>query len=244
MTGHPSPRFQLVVFDVAGTTVLDGDLVVDCMQAVLDDRVIVTARDVRDVMGLPKPLAIRQLLSTHGTLRGDALQQAVEETHAKFRSALIASYQRDAAIAPAPDVLRVLSALRRADIRVVLDTGFSRDILESILSRLGWVESGATDFSIASDEVEPGRPHPDMIYRAMSLVNVAEPLLVVKVGDTPADVMQELAAGCGLVVGVTYGTHSRTQLEREGVRDDRPPAGSPAAAWRRRDMSVGTRRRH
>jgi hypothetical protein len=28
---------------------------------------------------------------------------------------------------------------------------------------------------------------------------------------------QGLAAGCGLVVGVTYGTHTREQLDRPGV---------------------------
>src|SRR5580765_1629610 len=74
MNRQPS-RFRLVVFDVAGTTVLDGDLVVECMQAALGDRVNVPRQDVRDVMGLPKPLAIKHLLSSHGNLSGDALQQ-------------------------------------------------------------------------------------------------------------------------------------------------------------------------
>jgi len=223
MNRQPS-RFRLVVFDVAGTTVLDGDLVVESMQAALGDRVNVTTQDVRDVMGLPKPLAIRHLLSSHGTLSGDAMPQAVEEIHGRFRTGLIASYQKDGAITPAPGALRVFSALRKEGIRVVLDTGFSRDILEPILTQLDWVEGRAIDFSIASDEVERGRPHPDMIYRAMSLVGVTEPATVVKVGDTPADLLQGLAAGCGMVVGVTYGTHSRTQLEREGVQTiDRLP---------------------
>ena len=36
--------------------------------------------------------------------------------------------------------------------------------------------------------------------------------LVAKVGDTPADLRQGAAAGCGLVVGVTSGSHSRRQL--------------------------------
>ena len=126
----------------------------------------------------------------------------------QFREALIARYQEAGAIAPAPGALRVFSALRNAGIRVALDTGFSRDILDTILTQLGWAD-GTIDCSIASDEVERGRPHPDMIFRAMRLLGVTDPSQVAKVGDTPADVMQGLSAGCGLVVGVTCGTHSR-----------------------------------
>jgi len=51
----------------------------------------------------------------------------------------------------------------------------------------------------------------------MALVGVEDPALVAKIGDTPSDLMQGLSAGCGLVVGVTYGTHTREQLQRPGV---------------------------
>jgi phosphoglycolate phosphatase-like HAD superfamily hydrolase len=34
-----------------------------------------------------------------------------------------------------------------------------------------------------------------------------------KVGDTPADLQEGQNAGCGLIVGVTQGTHTRQQLE-------------------------------
>ena len=74
------------------------------------------------------------------------------------------------------------------------------------------------DFSVASDEVERGRPHPDLIYRAMSLAHVTEPALVAKIGDTPSDIEEGLAAGCGLVVGVTYGTHTADELNGPGVQ--------------------------
>nr|MCU0317142.1 hypothetical protein [Fimbriimonadaceae bacterium] len=35
---------------------------------------------------------------------------------------------------------------------------------------------------------------------------------VAKIGDTPSDLMEGSAAGCGLVIGVTNGTHSEGQL--------------------------------
>ena len=216
MTGHPGVRFKLAVFDVAGTTMLDGDGVLECLREVLEDRTSVSSRDVLEVMGLPKPLAIRHVLSLSGTLQGEALDAAVDEAHREFRMAMIERY-RHGSIAPAEGAEGVFATLQNAGVRVVLDTGFSRDILDTVLDRLGWAEGSTVDFSIASDEVERGRPHPDLIYRAMALADVAEPGMVVKIGDTPSDVEQGLAARCGLVVGVTYGTHTREQLDRPGV---------------------------
>jgi phosphonatase-like hydrolase len=210
--------FRLAVFDVAGTTVIDGDAVVACLHEVLEARVSVSPEEVVNVMGLPKPVAIRHLLSSHSTLDGDALDAAVEAAHGAFRVALIDRYREDGSIAPAEGAARVFAALREAGVRVALDTGFSRDILDTVLTQVGWAEGMTVDFSIASDEVERGRPHPDMIRRAMAFVQLADAAAVVKIGDTPSDLMQGLAAECGLVVGVTYGTHTREQLDRPGVQ--------------------------
>ena len=48
----------------------------------------------------------------------------------------------------------------------------------------------------------------------MQLTGIVDPEEVAKIGDTPADIEEGRAAGCGLVVGVTYGTHSRIELAR------------------------------
>jgi phosphoglycolate phosphatase-like HAD superfamily hydrolase len=85
----------------------------------------------------------------------------------------------------------VFASRRRAGIRVALDTGFSRDIL-NVLDRVGWREGDTFDISIASDEVHRGRPHPDLTHRAMARAGVLEPESVVNVGDTPADLVFEL----------------------------------------------------
>jgi phosphonatase-like hydrolase len=221
MTGG-AHAFQLAVFDVAGTTVLDGDAVVECLLAVVNQRVPVSMEEVLEVMGLPKPVAIRQLLSRPGINRGGELEKAVHEAHETFRAAIIERYRRGT-IAPAEGAERVFATLRRAGVRVALDTGFSRDILQTIMDRLGW-SGGAIDFSVASDEVAYGRPQPDLIYRAMALANVVDSSRVAKIGDTPSDMEQGLAAQCGCVVGVTYGTHTREQLSRPGVHTiDRLP---------------------
>ncbi|HEV3062070.1 MAG TPA: HAD hydrolase-like protein [Vicinamibacterales bacterium] len=213
---HPAHAFRLAVFDVAGTTVLDGDAVAECLLAVVVKRVPVSMEEVLEVMGLPKPVAIRRLLSQPGINQGGDLDAAVHEAHETFRGAMIERY-RHGPIAPAEGAERVFATLRRAGVRVALDTGFSRDILQTILDRLGW-SNGVIDFSIASDEVANGRPQPDLIYRAMSMANVRDSSRVAKIGDTPTDMEQGLAARCGSVVGVTYGTHTMEQLSRPGVQ--------------------------
>jgi phosphoglycolate phosphatase-like HAD superfamily hydrolase len=47
----------------------------------------------------------------------------------------------------------------------------------------------------------------------MALTGVSDPRRVAKVGDTPADLAEGRAAGCGLVVGVTEGSHRPEELE-------------------------------
>ena len=107
---------------------------------------------------------------------------------------------------------RVFEALQKSGIKVALDTGFNRAITRVILDRLGWTESPLIDATICSDEVRQGRPHPDMIFALMARLGIDDARRVAKVGDTPADLQEGEHAGCGLVVGVTSGTHGRHEL--------------------------------
>jgi phosphonatase-like hydrolase len=106
----------------------------------------------------------------------------------------------------------VLGQLRRAGLKLALDTGFSRDIVNAILDRLGWAGNQLLHATVASDEVPRGRPHPDLVFRAMELTGVTDARHVAKVGDTPSDLQEGHAAGCGLIIGVTNGSHTREQL--------------------------------
>jgi phosphoglycolate phosphatase-like HAD superfamily hydrolase len=53
-----------------------------------------------------------------------------------------------------------------------------------------------------------------MIHELMRHFGITDPAHVAKAGDTPADLEEGTNAGCGLVIGVTNGTHSRVQLGR------------------------------
>jgi len=203
---------RLAVFDVAGTTVLDDDAVVDAMIAALAlDGTPAPRQAVKAAMGMPKPVAIRQLLNATDSTPGCATDVRVDRIFQAFVGLVKERYRRDTSIREADGTTALFRELRRLGIRVALDTGFSRDVLDVLLGRLGW-NADMVDCTVSSDEVARGRPYPDLIFRAMEMTGVTSPAEVAKIGDTPVDILQGRAAKCGLVVGVTYGTHSRAEL--------------------------------
>jgi phosphonatase-like hydrolase len=202
---------DLVVFDMAGTTVHDGDAVHACLQAALGAAGIRVGREaINAVMGLPKPVAIRCLVEADAP-GAEASDRLVEALHDDFVHRMLGHYRSDPSVREVDGALQVFRELRARGIKVALDTGFSRQIVDVILSRLGW-GGHVVDATVASDEVTRGRPHPDLVWRAMALTGVRDPGRVAKVGDTPADLQEGQAAGCGLVVGVTEGSHTEDEL--------------------------------
>ena len=160
-------------------------------------------------MGIPKPVALQRLIEQ--SPRPELLKN-LAAIHDDFVVRMTRFYETDPSvheIAGAGDVFR---RLRTAGVKVALDTGFSRDIVDVVLARLGWLNGQVVDATVTSDEVERGRPQPDMILHAMRQLGVAEAHRVAKVGDTPADLEEGTRAGCGLVIGVTEGSHTADQL--------------------------------
>lgn len=203
---------DLVVFDMAGTTVYDGDAVHTCLATAVAHAGVPTTRDqINALMGMPKPFVIASLLSSgRGTPPSD---EEVASIYADFERLMLDHYRHSIHVRETDRASEVFRALHARGIKVALDTGFSRAITNAILDRLGWTID-VVDATVASDEVDHGRPHPDMVWRAMALTGVGDAAWVAKVGDTPADLQEGDAAGCGLIVGVTSGSHSEDELAR------------------------------
>jgi len=205
-------KIRLVVFDVAGTTVRDDDAVHNCLrEALAADSVYVTRDQVNEVMGLPKPLAIRKLLEAKRNGHPIA-EKRIDSIHNDFQRRMVSHYRGSSRVEPMPHALDALTLLRQAGVRVALDTGFNRPILDTVLERLGWNNSDLLDATVTSDEVPRGRPHPDLLLKAMRLTGITEAPAVAKVGDTPSDLYEGTAAGAGLVIGVTNGSHTAEEL--------------------------------
>jgi phosphonatase-like hydrolase len=206
---------ELVVFDLAGTTVYDGDAVNASFRATLAAwEIEADPATVNTVMGLPKPKAIAILLERFGAPRGvNPSPENIHAIHEDFTRRMCQFYASDPGVRQIPGASAAFTALRRAGIKVALNTGFFRPIADVLLTRLGWRSPAVIDADVTSDEVPRGRPYPDMIQHLMRRLGIGDAGRVAKVGDTKADLEEGTNAGCGLVIGVTTGSFSREQLQ-------------------------------
>ena len=204
-------KAELIVFDLAGTTVKDNKDVHRVLQSALKQFGIeISIAQANEVMGIPKPIAIKQLLEE--VKFNSITEEFIMDVHKKFIEEMIDFYQNDSGVGEKSGVSATFQKLKQNGIRVVVDTGFDRQITNALLARLAWKENGLIDASVTSDEVERGRPFPDMIYKAMELVGVSDVKTVAKVGDTASDLEEGNSAGCSWVIGVTSGAFTERQL--------------------------------
>lgn len=201
---------RLAVFDLAGTTVKDDDFVADAfINAFMAEGIDVAAEDVNPWMGVRKTQAIAEVLYQKC---GEADALLVERIHSSFVESMVRFYTDSEKVAPMPGAEELFRSLQGRGIRVAVNSGFPRVIVDAILLRFGWIWEGLVDDSIASDEVPAGRPFPHMIRTLMDRAGVLFPAQVMKVGDTTVDIEEGRQAECGLVVAVTTGANTREEL--------------------------------
>ncbi len=207
-------KVEVVVFDLAGTTVYDNKDVHKVLQyALKKEGVDITIEEANSVMGIPKPDAIKQLLEEKKyQLITDEL---IDSIHHSFVAKMVDFYKTDLQVSEKEGVSTTFKKLKEAGIKVAIDTGFDRIITNVVLERMGWAKKDLIDVSVTSDEVERGRPFPDLIYKVMELTGVTDAKLIAKVGDTASDLHEGTSAGCGFVIGITSGAFTREQLENE-----------------------------
>ncbi len=215
-------RYQLVVFDMAGTTVTDRHEVEQCFaEAAAQTGLTATPERILAVQGQAKRYVFEMLWREQLGPANPQLPDRVTASYHRFTEILETHYLTHP-ITPTEGCLEAFTYLQKQGIQIALTTGFYRKVTDIILDKLGWLKGldhryvgtkqAIIQASIASDEVPQGRPEPFLIQRAMQLLGVTDPATVVNVGDTPSDLLSGRAAGVGLNLGVTNGTHSRRQL--------------------------------
>lgn len=180
MTGPPVVPVrdvELVVLDMAGTTVHDGGQVPAAFRSALAAHgVAVTDDELASVRGASKREVIRTLVTRH---QPDALPSLVDEVHDEFRAALAERYR--AGVRAVDGVEDMFAWLRRREVRIALNTGFDRTTAELLLDALGW-RDGRVDAVVCGDEVPRGRPAPYLIFRAMEAAGATSVHRVMNVG--------------------------------------------------------------
>ncbi|CAH0130730.1 MULTISPECIES: phosphonatase-like hydrolase [unclassified Pedobacter] len=206
------PEIKMVVFDMAGTTVNENNLVYKTLMDAINaagfsytlDQVLAVAA------GKEKKEAIRSVLKTY---EGSFDEAMVFDIYEEFISKLKLAYETEE-ILPQPGSIELFEKLRKEGIILVLNTGYDRVTAEAILSRLGWKTGTQFDTLITASEVSQNRPEPDMILLAMRQYGLTDGKSVVKVGDSSIDIEEGKNAGCGLNIGITTGAHTQKQLEK------------------------------
>jgi phosphonatase-like hydrolase len=203
----------LAALDMAGTTVDEGGLVYAAVESAVAEAVggPVPAELMARWKGTSKQEAIAGLLAGLGADDSPARVLAV---YADFAARLDESY-RSTPPAPIPGVHEMFENLRRAGVKVALQTGYSAPVADSIMTGLGWVVGDTVDALVTSDRVAASRPAPYLIFHAMEATGVQDVRSVLTAGDTPNDLAAGMNAGAGFVVGVTTGSFSRAELEAE-----------------------------
>lgn len=203
----------LVVFDIAGTTVVDRGNVADSFIAAFRKQGFIVPREsVNEVMGYRKIEAIQQLLSRFYS-SSVSNYSLIDRIHKTFEETMLDFYNGDKDLSPLPHAEETFGWLKQKGIKVALNTGFTRYITDGILDKLSWKNNPLIDATICSDEVPQGRPAPFMIQKLMEIMQINDSSKIVKVGDTEVDVLEGRNAACGLVVSVTTGAYSRSLLE-------------------------------
>ena len=217
--------YDLIVFDMAGTTVRDKNEVEICFLKAAKETGLYAENDrIVSMMGWSKRLVFETLWKEQmsGASAKD-LTTKIDESYRVFSKVLEDHYLTQQVL-PVEGCVELFEKLKSEGIKIALTTGFYRKVTDIILQRLGWDEgldedylqqgNGIIDCSVTSDQVALGRPSPYMIYRSMELLKVQNVKRVVKIGDTPSDIEAGINAAVGLNLGVSYGTHTAKQLNQ------------------------------
>lgn len=199
---------DLVVFDMMGTTIVASDGIPEAFRRAFEV-VGVTLRpdDIASIRGRSKIDAIRELLTAH--CGASFCRAEAANVYASFKQHLMDGYRTGplAAIAGAEDTF---DWCRGNGIKVALTTGFDRELAGLLVARMQW--ESRVDALICNDDVNAGRPAPDLILAAMQRVGVADVARVAVVGDTVSDLEAGENAGTGWNIGVLSGAHAKDRL--------------------------------
>lgn len=203
-----SAAIGLVVCDMAGTTVRDAGQVPRAFtEALAAHDISVTPQAINSLRGASKRLAILNLVP-----EGEGREARAAKVYTTFVQKLAEVFH--GTVEPVPGAPEAISALRKAGIKVALNTGFDRETTDLLLDALGW-RQGVVDAVVCGDEVAQGRPAPYMIFRCMEATGVTDVRCVANVGDTVLDLQAGHNAGVALNVGVLSGAHGRDQMQGE-----------------------------
>lgn len=199
---------RLVVFDCDGTLVDSQHMIVEAMNAAFEAARLAppTAEAVRRIVGLSLAEGIALLIDGGGDV-------ATAETVAGHYREAFGELRRKPHHEPLyPGTEAAIERLEGAGFVLGVATGKSRRGLTATLGQHGLLSRFAT---LQTSDVAAGKPHPEMLHRAMSETG-ALPEHTVLVGDTTFDMTMARNAKVR-AIGVSWGYHEVDELWQAGA---------------------------
>jgi len=202
---------ELVCFDMAGTTMLDGGLVLEAFRRTIVELAVTgdTASDMEayviETMGQSKIDVFTKLFGERGALANELFER-------HFTAAA-----HDVGVGEVPGARAAVEALRRNGCKVALTTGFSPATRVALIEELGWHD--LFDVTVSPADAGRGRPSPDMLLTCLLRTGTSAVGAMAAVGDTWSDMAAGKRAGAGICVGVLTGTDADSRL-RDGGADE------------------------
>src|SRR5438105_1509362 len=133
------PRIDLVVFDMAGTTVHDDGLVLECFVGAAEAVGLrVSREELNDRMGLSKLEVFDELTKRQfGRGREKEAAEMRDQGYDAFRRVLEGAYEHGG-VSAVPGAACVFEWLAKRGVKRALNTGFYRRVTEIIVDKLGW----------------------------------------------------------------------------------------------------------
>ena len=209
-------KISMVMFDLSGTTVHDDTGVRDCLyKAAQEFGLKTTQEEILLHMGTNKIHLYQFLIARERgkkidmkdfeRIKDPETYEPAIKVFDRYEEIMIEHYRNE--VKEVPGAADTFRWCHKHGIKVATDTGFHREITEAIMEGLGWVRDGLVDLSVDVEHIpgQIGRPAPFMIFYAMVHLDVQSVHEVIKIGDTPADMLEGRNAGCRGVVGVLSG---------------------------------------
>ncbi|WP_203522456.1 2-aminoethylphosphonate--pyruvate transaminase [Fusobacterium sp. IOR10] len=212
-------QIKLVIFDWAGTTVDYGCFApLEVFIKIFQEKGInITYGEAREPMGLSKIDHIEAILKNSRITdlwkkkyNREWNKNDISDLYFNFEKKLFEILENYTT--PISGIIPLAKKLRDNNIKIGSTTGYTRKMLDIVID--GAKKKGySPDIFVTPTETSVGRPYPYMIYENMSLFNIKDPNLVVKIGDTISDIKEGINAGVW-TIGVIKGSNEL------GLRED------------------------
>tara|TARA_A100001015_G_scaffold54318_1_gene59602 strand:+ start:2627 stop:3337 length:711 start_codon:yes stop_codon:yes gene_type:complete len=203
---------KLIVCDMAGTTINEGGIVYDTLYETMKNfGLTVSKNEKKKWYGKNKYEVLNNYLTLDNKIDLRIKKAVQSQLHTNFDNNLKEKYFFENNIKLIHYKLpELFNNIRKKNVKISLNTGYNKEIQESIINKLNMNEF--IDNYISSEEVKFGRPLPYMINRLIDKNNIKKTDEVIKIGDTQIDILEGKNANCGLSIGVLTGACNKYEL--------------------------------